>query len=550
MKKNVLALSIAAAVAGFGAMGSAHAITTIQSSLAFGVVPGTEARTLALNPSGIGHILLVPYFTAQQSNVTLISLVNTDATNGKAVKVRFRGAANSDDLFDFIIYLSPSDVWTGMINRDANGKGKIVTDDASCMTGLYRSSKIPQPPENGHFSTVRLGKQFPTDPLIAPTLPNQTREGYIEIFNMADIAPKLWVTNATPSLGVFGTADNPVYTGIKHAAGVASCAGLSALETDAGFWAGLTPPSTGLMGEWLILNQQTAAAFGGTATAIQALNVSNKPGYGNVVFWPQSTLNFDKWPSSRFTADPLLAGDPYLSGTNAVVPAVWPKLQDFPDLSTPYTYDSAILPGAAGPADQVTKLTNAIAALTVNNEFLTNPLIKAETDFVISMPTRRYHVAMNYETLLPIFNSTIATGEPFFSVVNVQKYGRQACVLGMSVKSYDQEERMVSDIAPSPQGQQQFCGEANVVGINQGKFTADSSTAVLGANISVQSYDATWENGWLRIVTDGLRYGPADALVYKGLPILGSAFKIAENGPSNFGVNAEHRTTRPIGFEY
>jgi len=71
MKKSILASSIAAAVFGLGA------------------VTGAQAA---------GDILLVPYFSAQGANATLLSIVNTDTVNGKAVKVRFRGAANSDDL--------------------------------------------------------------------------------------------------------------------------------------------------------------------------------------------------------------------------------------------------------------------------------------------------------------------------------------------------------------------------------------------------------------------------------------------------------------------
>ena len=64
----------------------------------------TTATVLQPTPDGIGHILLVPYFSTNNGNTTLLSIVNTDVTNGKAVKVRFRSAANSDDIFDFQVY--------------------------------------------------------------------------------------------------------------------------------------------------------------------------------------------------------------------------------------------------------------------------------------------------------------------------------------------------------------------------------------------------------------------------------------------------------------
>ncbi|WP_289241474.1 hypothetical protein [Delftia sp.] len=63
----------------------------------------------------------MPYFTAQNGNITVLHLMNTDTFNGKAVKVRFRGAANSDDLMDFQVFLSPQDVWTAAVTQRSNG---------------------------------------------------------------------------------------------------------------------------------------------------------------------------------------------------------------------------------------------------------------------------------------------------------------------------------------------------------------------------------------------------------------------------------------------
>jgi len=96
MKKSTLALSIAAAIGSFG-------------------LAGTASAAMQLNANGIGHQLVFPYFSAQGDNATLLSITNTDTVNGKLVKVRFRGAANSDDLFDFQVLLSPGDVWTAAV---------------------------------------------------------------------------------------------------------------------------------------------------------------------------------------------------------------------------------------------------------------------------------------------------------------------------------------------------------------------------------------------------------------------------------------------------
>jgi len=132
MKKNVLALGIAAAIAGFA--GSAFAVTDYTA--------GT-ATALQLSTTGTGHMLVVPYFSAQNGNKTLLSLTNTDDVNGKAVKIRFRGAANSDDIYDFQVFLSPGDIWTAEVRQGADGFAELVTGDNSCTkpTNVNQSFK-------------------------------------------------------------------------------------------------------------------------------------------------------------------------------------------------------------------------------------------------------------------------------------------------------------------------------------------------------------------------------------------------------------------------
>ena len=110
MKKSIVALG-AALVAG-----AAHAV--IVQPITNDAVATQMAQVQA---GGIGHVLVTPYFSTANGNTTLLSLVNTDSVNGKAVKVRFRGAANSDDILDFTVLMSPSDVWTASVERGPDG---------------------------------------------------------------------------------------------------------------------------------------------------------------------------------------------------------------------------------------------------------------------------------------------------------------------------------------------------------------------------------------------------------------------------------------------
>ncbi|NOJ99658.1 cell surface protein, partial [Corallococcus coralloides] len=109
MKKNVLALIIAAMIGGLGFAGAASADVVVGAA----PLTVTNATSMSFAEGGVGHALLVPYFNAQNGNMTVLHVVNTDTSNGKAVKVRFRGALNSDDILDFQVFMSPGDVWTG-----------------------------------------------------------------------------------------------------------------------------------------------------------------------------------------------------------------------------------------------------------------------------------------------------------------------------------------------------------------------------------------------------------------------------------------------------
>src|SRR5512140_277165 len=105
MRKNLIALSAAAFVGGLGLSGSATAGVFADTGVVGTVDYTSNATREDVRLSGVGHQLIIPYFNNQGTNVTLINVVNSDTVNGKAVKIRFRGASNSDDIFDFQVYM-------------------------------------------------------------------------------------------------------------------------------------------------------------------------------------------------------------------------------------------------------------------------------------------------------------------------------------------------------------------------------------------------------------------------------------------------------------
>lgn len=511
MKKSTLALSVAAALGGLGFVGSASAITTIG---------GATATALTENSAGIGHQLLYPYFSAQSDNATLINVINTDTVNGKLVKVRFRGAGNSDDLYDYQLLLSPGDVYTAAISKDAaTGLAKLASSDVSCV--------IPASASNSVFSTLR------TDPS-ATDKPNQTREGYIEMINMADIRP--------------GTS---LFTAIKHVNSVAPCTAsvLDTLKTDiTGGLAeastrGLTPPSGGLTGDWVLLNQLNTAAWSGPATALMA---TGGTGLGNLVFWPQIFGNPSQKGSfatmSAVTSDPLL--------TNAVVDA---QFYDLPDVSTPYVIGDT---DATVRAD----LTSTNLRITsLKHQIVTSSDIGAVTDIVLSQPTRRYNVAVNYVAGSSADNtlSTSGTaasaiyrtsGTAAYNAANTSVYSRQVCLDTVNIPSvqslFNREELspltgsadfVISPNVPTARTVMLICGEASVLSINQAGTTTPSAALSATVARSDATFAAAYTLGWA-----SWDFTTAHS---NGLPVLGATFMRARNGMVNYGFSFPHKAT-------
>jgi uncharacterized protein YbjQ (UPF0145 family) len=113
----------------------------------FKVAVASSALALAATASAVvekaetGNVLLFPYYTTENTNSTLINVINTtDQT--KALKVRFREAKGSEDSLDFHVYMSPKDRWTAAMTQDSDGVPTLVTQDNTCTFGRVRGNPI------------------------------------------------------------------------------------------------------------------------------------------------------------------------------------------------------------------------------------------------------------------------------------------------------------------------------------------------------------------------------------------------------------------------
>ncbi len=86
------------------------------------------------NDDGLGDAAVYQYYTAKSGWQTFFRVINT-STDAVVIKVRFREAANSREVLDFEVALSPNDMWTGWTDANAIGDGRpgIKTNDTSCV---------------------------------------------------------------------------------------------------------------------------------------------------------------------------------------------------------------------------------------------------------------------------------------------------------------------------------------------------------------------------------------------------------------------------------
>lgn len=423
MKKKLLAVSVAAAL-GFGA-----SVANAQ---------------VAVAENAIGQVNLLPYYSVQSGNATLVHITNTDTANGKAVKVRFRGAEWSDDVFDFQVFMSPGDVFTGAVEYNGDtGLAKFSTTDNSCTLPAN---------VNQDFVTLRLDNKE-----------TGTLEGYVEVLTMADIP-----------------VGSSLYTTIKHVDGVAPCEAsvLNPLVQDNGVapFQGMVLPTGSLMTFGTVINVPESKAFTVAATAVDYLAL-------NKTYFRQANVVIPMGMAPDLTVDDIFS--------------VIPLYQfDLPDLTTPVA--------GVTPIQMRTLYAAALAKDGVAVEYVGDPDILATTDVVFSQPVRRFF----YDFVAPSVNDgayEIAPGV-LAGIRGVDTYlglvGSENRIRVGAPTFWDREENRVIEetdivISPTPPSLEllySLKGEVSIISINNG----DVPTGSLGAELTANNYDSGLESvdGW------------------------------------------------------
>ena len=404
-----------------------------------------SAEAVVLNQSNTGQVLIYPYYTVQASNGnqynTYISITNTTA-DAKVLKVRFREGKTSAEVLDFNLYLSPNDMWVGALVADGQGTdnpARIVNaGDLSCTDPAIPS--VGEPFKNFAYTAG-------SDALPGTTL-DRTREGYVEIFEMASLTGAAAANVTHPA--ALNTAP-PGCAAMRSADGVTPPAALSG---------NMLTPTGGLYGQGTLINVSTGSDFGYMADALDQYATTG-PYYFGVG-----------------SANPTLGGA-------QVVPTN--SLRIVNGVAVADAFAASVSLGSAG--------ARAVASVwmhrAVMNDYILDTGTLSNTDWVLTFPTKREMV-----------NSTTA-GNPFTALMTTAG----ACE-GALFNIFNRDEQSIIPPATgfSPQqpgtapGTGNLCWDSTVVSFRNGiAHTTASGTAsgVLGSKNSVSvTVPNGFQNGW------------------------------------------------------
>jgi len=313
------------------------------------------ASGVALNPRGLGQVLIFPYYTVNKSQDTLLSIGNAGDT-GKAVHVRFRESYNARSVLEFDLFLSAHDVWTAVITQSSDdGPAQIHTADRSCTNPL-----VPGFGQQVFLTGGYSGFEYDS----GPQTPARTREGYIELIAVGDTTP-----------------GSPLDQTITHVQDGTPGGGVPVCDVALLNAAALTiAPSANLFGSVAIVDVGQGTFFGYTPDAL-----------------------------SGFTDQPLATGygfgfnddRPSLKDANTTVAAPLIRASVMAG-SRPLDVDYAF------PIDAVTAVFMSDA---IFNEYLVDPSFGASTDWIVTLPTRAYYTdGFHVGPVLPPFSASFVDG--------------------------------------------------------------------------------------------------------------------------------------------
>lgn len=413
------------------------------------------AGAVAVNPDGLGEVLLYPYYTTRGGIKTLVSVVNT-RNESKIVKVRFLEGYNSREVLDFNLFLSPFDIWVAAIEDDPDGEGAhIITPDTSCSVGMIPAAGEPFR-EFAYTGSKDDG---------GPQGLDRTREGHLEMIEMGELDG-----TAAGGQAVIDAVDHQIDGGTDCMIPFLAYFG-APLDTEngRGLWnplAGGSPenavsePTGGLYGAWELIHVERGDAVAGEPTAL--VHFFDPDGPGTRSDESLHTIPGTLLPNLGSADQGLVSG---------LASALVTDLRTAPGTGAPRQFSALF-------SDGIDAVSATLMREQIFVEYTANVDVGAATAAVMTFPTKNGYVDVraggSFGELPPFtaasFTAGIAPGS--------------ACER-LSVVHWDREEELgiglPGDFSPTPPADQAFslCWETNVVEIGAlASALSDSALAV------------------------------------------------------------------------
>ncbi|WP_114650041.1 hypothetical protein [Pseudothauera hydrothermalis] len=455
----------------------------LASVIAAGLGFAGAAQAVYVNSDGTGQVLLYPYYTVQQTENgqwdTYVHIVNT-TDQAKAVKVRVLEGMNSQEVLDFNLYLSPQDVWTGVIVRTAQGAA-LRTSDTSCTVGDIVGRPNSQVDFRNFLFDVAGETQRGLD---------RTREGYIEVIEMGELQ------GALAAAATHGANGRPTDCAAIRAAAINPTSTLNSRTVETA----ISAPTGGLYGFSTLINVEE-----GRATTVDAVALD---GFFEVA--AERHLHYE--PGDELPALTQVNTDAIVFRNGQAV-----------------TYR----PDALRPA--VDAVSAVLTHQAVANDYMVEDAVLGQTDWVITFPTKRFYVNGATPPLVPF--STAWTGaNRSCDEVDITIYNREEAFTTVDPEEFSPRPPAGAAIT--------LCNEVNTVTFNRTREDGSESGSVFAPIFTAGAFTvpAAFQNGWAQVeFTNGSLpviqdpTGTPAAVTLPGLPVIGFSAMSYTNGVRNGG---------------
>lgn len=351
--KKLLAASMAAAISG-GMVAQVHAIKVQEN--------------------GIGQLLLGSTYMASGDLTTNIVVVNTRTDAAVKAKIVFREGINSSEVLDFVLYLTPGDVWRGEVKGEVNA-AKIYSTDDSALAADGNFASESNPLDMSFFDKESSG---------------QNGYGHFEVFGVYSLAAGDYDTNGdgTTDVTVKATMSKSdlkkVIDATTAAGGPGSDAAVDGCSKCTGTTSAVNPGNLQIMGEvGIAVSGVNSATYRMTALGPNDYN------WGNVMLYaPNNTNGTVDTPVSN-TANCATAA-PYTCFSNYVVTNT--NFDAVVSADTPIGQSMGVT-GSGDTADHVIAIEYALASK--DTVFPYNVSGSGSTGLMVTFPTKYRHRGSN-----------------------------------------------------------------------------------------------------------------------------------------------------------